>query len=138
MKAFVYHVQVNVRDAAVSLPFYRDLLRYLEFQCVHDDPRVAGYSDGRTSVWIIETADGHAPRGFHRKAPASTTSPSASTSRTTSTASPRTSSPRARSPPSTGRPRLPRVPPGYYAVFFEDPDRLKLEIAHIPEPTHAP
>ena len=67
MKAFVYHIQVNVRDAAVSLPFYRDLLHYLEFQCVHDDARVAGYSDGRTSIWLIETAGGHTAPGFHRK-----------------------------------------------------------------------
>jgi len=26
----------------------------------------------------------------------------------------------------------PEYRPGYYAVFFEDPDRLKLEIAHVP------
>ena len=29
MKASVYHVQLNVRDAGVSLPFYRALLDYL-------------------------------------------------------------------------------------------------------------
>ena len=27
---------------------------------------------------------------------------------------------------------FPEYRPGYYAVFFEDPDRLKLEIVHIP------
>ncbi|HVQ74394.1 MAG TPA: hypothetical protein VMT79_02540 [Candidatus Binatia bacterium] len=27
---------------------------------------------------------------------------------------------------------FPEYRPGYYAVFFEDPDRLKLEIAHVP------
>jgi catechol 2,3-dioxygenase-like lactoylglutathione lyase family enzyme len=32
-----------------------------------------------------------------------------------------------------GTPReFPQYRPGYYAVFFEDPDRLKLEIVHIP------
>jgi hypothetical protein len=45
--------------------------------------------------------------------------------------------------PSTGKPRgiiaLPGTPrefpeyaPAYYAVFFEDADRLKLEIVHVP------
>jgi catechol 2,3-dioxygenase-like lactoylglutathione lyase family enzyme len=32
-----------------------------------------------------------------------------------------------------GTPRdFPEYSPGYYAVFFEDPDRLKLEVAHVP------
>jgi catechol 2,3-dioxygenase-like lactoylglutathione lyase family enzyme len=32
-----------------------------------------------------------------------------------------------------GTPReFPEYRPGYYAVFFEDPDRLKVEVVHIP------
>ncbi len=31
---------------------------------------------------------------------------------------------------------FPEYRPGYYAVFFEDPDRLKLEVVHIPEQEH--
>ena len=81
MKAHVHHVQINVRDAAVSLPFYKDLLGYLEYRVVHEEPSAAGFSNG--------TAYG-TPREF----------------------------------PGDG--------PGYYAVFFEDPDRLKLEVAHVP------
>ncbi len=27
---------------------------------------------------------------------------------------------------------FPEYRPGYYAVFFEDPDRVKLEVVHIP------
>jgi hypothetical protein len=27
---------------------------------------------------------------------------------------------------------FPEYRPGYYAVFFEDPDRLKIEVAHVP------
>ena len=27
---------------------------------------------------------------------------------------------------------FPEYRPGYYAVFFEDPDRLKLEVVHVP------
>ena len=29
----------------------------------------------------------------------------------------------------------PEYRPGYYAVFFEDPDRLKLEVTYVPETT---
>jgi len=31
---------------------------------------------------------------------------------------------------------FPEYRPGYYAVFFEDPDRLKLEVVHIPAAAH--
>jgi catechol 2,3-dioxygenase-like lactoylglutathione lyase family enzyme len=35
--------------------------------------------------------------------------------------------------PLYGGPReYPEYTPGYYAVFFEDPDRLKLEVAYVP------
>ena len=30
------------------------------------------------------------------------------------------------------------TPPGYYAVFFKDPDGLKYEVVHAPAPTPAP
>ena len=33
---------------------------------------------------------------------------------------------------------FPEYRPGYYAVFFEDPDRLKLEVVHIPESPQTP
>ena len=35
--------------------------------------------------------------------------------------------------PLYGTPReFPEYAPGYYAVFFEDPDRIKLEVVHVP------
>jgi len=134
MKAFVYHVQVNVRDATVSLPFYRDLLHHLEFRCVHDEPRVAGYADGRTSIWLIEPAGGHAGAGFHRKRTGLNHVAFRVPERrdvddfTRDFLAPRGLVPLYRTPR-----EFPEYRPGYYAVFFEDPDRLKLEVVHIPE-----
>ena len=136
MKAFVYHIQVNVRDAAVSLPFYRDFLSYLEFQRVHDDARVAGYSDGRTSIWLIETDGGHTAPGFHRKRTglnhlAFRVPHREDVDRFANDFL----APRGLAPLYTTPREFPEYRPGYYAVFFEDPDRLKLEVVHIPEPT---
>jgi hypothetical protein len=38
-----------------------------------------------------------------------------------------------RLPPLYDTPReFPEYRPGYYAVFLEDPDRLKLEVVHLP------
>ena len=37
VKARVYHVQVNVRDASRSLPFWKAVLGYLEYRTVHEE-----------------------------------------------------------------------------------------------------
>ncbi len=67
MKAEVYHVQINVRDAAVSLPFYRELLGYLEYRTVYQTDTVAGFSGRGADTWIIATHPAHAGYGFRRK-----------------------------------------------------------------------
>ena len=56
MKASVYHLQINVCDANVSLPFYRDLLSYFEYRVVMGAPDILGMSNGTTDFWIIQTA----------------------------------------------------------------------------------
>ena len=133
MKAEVYHLQINVRDAAVSLPFYRALLGYLECRTVYRSDTVAGFSGRGADIWIIATDPAHAGYGFHRKR----TGLNHVALRVPERADvdrfrdefmvPRTLGPLYRTPR-----EFPEYRPGYYAVFFEDPDRLKLEVVHIP------
>jgi len=133
VKAALYHVQVNVRDAAVSLPFYKDLLGYLGYRVIHDGPGIAAFSDGASDLWLIETERGHAERGFHRKGTglnhlAFGVGARADVDRFCDEfLAPR------RIAALYGTPReFTEYRPGYYAVFFEDPDRLKLEVVHVP------
>lgn len=133
MKAALYHVQVNVGDPDVSLPFYRALLGYLEYRATYDEGGVAGFSDGRSDLWLIGTASPHGGAGFHRKRTglnhlAFRVGQRAEVDRFADEFL------RARGiPPLYGTPReFPEYSPGYYAVFFEDPDRVKLEVAHVP------
>jgi catechol 2,3-dioxygenase-like lactoylglutathione lyase family enzyme len=85
VKAQVYHLQINVRDATRSLPFYKD---HVAFRVERRDA-VERFRDEfmapRRLAPLYET-----PREF------------------------------------------PEYRPGYYAVLFEDPDRLKLEVVHVP------
>ncbi|HXJ78867.1 MAG TPA: VOC family protein [Candidatus Methylomirabilis sp.] len=133
MKASLYHVQLNVRDATVSLPFYKDLLGYLEYRVVHEEPRVAGFSNGTTDLWLIATDATHARDGFHRKR--------VGINHVAFRVEHRQDVDRFRDEflvprkitTLYGTPReFPEYRPGYYAVFFEDPDRLKLEVVHVP------
>jgi catechol 2,3-dioxygenase-like lactoylglutathione lyase family enzyme len=92
-----------------------------------------GASNGTTDLWIVQTDARYATRGFHRKA--------AGVNHVAFRAASRAAVDRfvqefldARGIPALyGGPReYPEYRPGYYAVFFEDPDRLKLELAYVP------
>ena len=134
MRAQVYHLQINVRDPAVSLPFYRELLGYLEYRTVYQSETVAGFSAGAgADIWVIATEPAHAGHGFHRKR--------TGLNHLALRVDRRVDVDRFRDEFMIPRkldalyrtPReFPEYRPGYYAVFFEDPDRLKLEVVHIP------
>ena len=131
MKASVHHVQLNV--SRPSIPFYKALLAHLGYTLMAEQPDIFGATNGTTDLWIVQTDPAYAARGFHRKA--------TGLNHLAFRVETRTDVDRftqeflnARSIPSLyGGPReYPEYRPGYYAVFFEDPDRLKLELAHIP------
>jgi len=139
VKAALYHVQLNVSRGERSFPFYRALLTYLEFRRVHEDARSLGFSDGTVDVWLIEAEERHAGFGFHRKRTGlnhlafRVDSQGAVQRFTREFLEPR----RLATLYDTPR-EFPEYAPGYYAVFFEDPDRLKLEVAHIPHLVETP
>lgn len=133
MRASLYHVQLNVGDAARSLPFDRALFDHLEYRTLVEAPDILGVTDGTADVWLVETARDRRSTAFHRKNVglhhlafgverredvdgfvAGFLRPRGLTSLH--------DSPR----------EYPEYRPGCYAVLFEDPDRLKLEVAHVP------
>jgi catechol 2,3-dioxygenase-like lactoylglutathione lyase family enzyme len=69
MKASVYHVQLNVRDAGVSVPFYRELLGYLEYRVMVGRDDVLGMGNGTTDVWIVAAGGDRVGARLHRKNP---------------------------------------------------------------------
>jgi catechol 2,3-dioxygenase-like lactoylglutathione lyase family enzyme len=132
MKASLYHVQLNV--SRPSIAFYKDLLTYLRYTLMAEQPDMFGATNGTTDLWIMQTAPAHAPRGFHRKATGINHLAFRVESRTDVDRFTREFLDARAIPTLYGAPRdYPEYRPGYYAVFFEDPDRLKLEVAHIPQ-----
>ena len=132
MKTFLYHVQINVGEAARSLPFYRDLFAYFEYRVLHDTGDVLAVTNGTTDFWLIETPAGRR-RGFHRQTEGLNHLAFGVGRRedvdvfVSEFLLPRGVPALYESPREYGEYR-----PGYYAVFFEDPDRLKVEVAHVP------
>ncbi len=129
MKTSLYHIQLNISDAKVSLPFYRDLFTYLEYRIIDESPEHIGVSNGGTDFWIIETDKAHKANKFHRK----NTGINHLALRLNSKEEvdifvneflkPK-EIPTLYDTPKT----FPEYGGEYYAVFFEDPDRIKLEV----------
>jgi len=132
MKASVFHVQLNVTDATRSVPFYRDLLGYFEYRVLMDTGDLLGMSNGTTDFWIIQTPRDRAGAAFHRKNPGLNHLAFRVDRRADVDAFHQEFLEACRVPVLYEGPReYPEYDAGYYAVFFEDPDRLKLEVAHV-------
>jgi len=133
MRTSLYHVQLNVGDPIAGIPFYRALFGYLEYTTIMETPDMRGVSNGGTDCWVIATPEGRRRAGFHRKNIGVNhlcfgVRERADVDRfvreflTPHELTALYDSPR----------EYPEYRAGYYAVFFEDPDRLKLEVAHVP------
>ena len=132
MKTFLYHVQINV-GGPDAIAFYRELFAFLDYRVVVETHDLLGVSNGTTDFWMIATPPDRRAARFHRKNPGINHVCFGVRERgdvdrfvaefmrprgiTTLYDSPRD---------------YPEYRPGYYAVFFEDPDRLKIEVAHVP------
>jgi len=133
MTSRLYHLQINVSSGERAGRFYRDLFRYLEWRVIHDEGGVVAFSDGRVNIWLMPTEVRFGGRGFHRKG--------TGLNHLAFRVERREDVDRFRdeflAPRGLGTlygtPReFPEYAPGYYAVFFEDADRLKLEVVHVP------
>ncbi len=131
MKTSLYHIHLNVSDAKVSLPFYKDLFAYLEYKIIDESSEHVGASNGGTDFWIIETETAYKSNKFHRKNTGINHLAFRLNSKeeidrfvdeflkprgiTTLYSTPKV---------------FPEYGGEYYAVFFEDPDRIKLEVMY--------
>jgi catechol 2,3-dioxygenase-like lactoylglutathione lyase family enzyme len=129
MKSSLAHIQLNILDANKSLPFYKALFEYFDYKIIDESSEHIGVSNGGTDFWIIQTEDKHKTVGFHRKNTGLNHLAFNVGSRenvdkfcdeflksrgiTTLYDSPKI---------------FPEYSEDYYAVFFEGPDRIKIEI----------
>lgn len=127
MKGTFNHVQFNVASPSTSLPFYKDLLTYLEMQVMVDEPDFLGVSDGQTSFWFLPAEKDHI---YDRDAAGINHIGIAVRSKDDVDAfsrgfmKPRGIEPQWETPRS--RPDF----GNYYQVMFEDPEGLAIEVFH--------
>ncbi|TMA65316.1 MAG: bleomycin resistance protein [Deltaproteobacteria bacterium] len=126
----VHHVIVNVNELARSREFYAWLLPKLGYPGCTDAGSVVGWYGPAGSFWIKQAGARFAADVFHKDRVGLCEIAFAATSRAQVDAL-------ARQLDAAGvtildPPQEYAYTPGYYAVFFADPDGMKLELVHIP------
>lgn len=129
MKSSLEHISLNVSDPKKSFPFYKALFLYFEYQIIVDAEDCLAARHEEADFWITPTDIKYAPHGFHRKNTglnhlAFSVSSKGDVDRFCN---------EFLKPHNIqtlyGSPRLfPEYTKDYYAVYFEDPDRVKIEV----------
>jgi|SRR3989344_1728953 len=133
MKTSVYHIQINVSNAKVSLPFYKKLFDYLGYKVIDESEEHIGVSNGSTDFWIIETEKKYLDKQYHRKATGLNHISFKVSSKKDVDNFTKGFLDKNKIKTLYNTPKLfPEYNKDYYAVFFEDPDKIKLEVTYVP------
>jgi catechol 2,3-dioxygenase-like lactoylglutathione lyase family enzyme len=127
----VHHVILTVNDLARSKPFYAALLPTLGYPGSLEHGTGAGWFGSGGSFWIKQADPRYAQETFSKDRVGLCEVAFRAENRAQVDALARAVS--AWGGTILDRPReYPEYVPGYYSVFFADPDGIKLELVHIP------
>lgn len=127
------HIQINVKNIKVSSSFYEKLFSKLGWKKFMEEKDIKSWTDGKTTLFLNQCEKKYIKNGFHRK--------SIGLNHIAFTVNSKKDIDKIyeflkknRITILYGGPKeYPEYCPGYYAVYFEDPDRIKLEVVHIPK-----
>lgn len=131
MKTSLYHIQVNISDPKKSLPFYKNFFKYFEYKIIDEGESYIGVINGTTDFWIMETEKEYKNSPFHRKNTGlNHLAFKVGTKNDVNKFVEQFLKPRDIKPLYDSPKPVPEYMKDYYAVFFEDPDRIKLEVMY--------
>ncbi len=134
----IHHVEINVSNLKRSCKFYQKFLGWLGYHRTLDDKEVVGWRRGNHSIFLVQSGSRFGRKGFHRKNVGLNHMAFWLSSRKEIDDLYRKHLLRWRVRVLYGGPKeYPEYSKGYYALYFEDPDRIKLEAVHIPQRTYA-
>jgi catechol 2,3-dioxygenase-like lactoylglutathione lyase family enzyme len=133
MKTSIYHIQINVSNAKLSLPFYRKLFTYFDYKIIDKSEEHIGASNGTTDFWIIQTEKAYLNRIDHRKSTGLNHISFRVSSKQEVDKFTKEFLNKNEIRTLYNTPKIfPEYNENYYAVFFEDPDKIKLEVTYVP------
>ena len=129
----IHHVEVNVSNLEKSSKFYEGFLSWLGYTRVLEEKGIVGWRKSRTRIFLVQCAAKYRSNGFHRKriglnhiafqAPTRQTVDEFYKAYLLTNKIPILYG---------GTKEWPDYEGGYYAVYWEDPDRIKLELVYTP------
>ncbi|MEW5805547.1 MAG: VOC family protein [Patescibacteria group bacterium] len=133
MESEINHLNINVSDPSASFPFYKELLEYLGYKTIrYIENTTAAFENNGFSLWFDAVKEKYKDKTFHRQA----TGINHLAFRVNSKEEvdkfyqeflkPRKIETLYQTPKA-----FPEYTDKYYAVFFEDPDRIKLEVVYL-------
>lgn len=131
MKSTLSHIGINLSSEAY-FPFWQDLLKYLEFDLMLDGNHFDA-SDGHTFLCFSTTKLGYHGSSFHRRHTGLNHVAFSVTTRGEVDQFVKEYIESRSIPLLYGSAKEYNYTPGYYAVYFEDPDRIKIEVAFTGE-----
>src|SRR5213594_1892347 len=102
----IQHVEINVSNFERSKAFYQDFLSWVGYKRILDEKDFAGWSNGEAKIFVTYL-ERYKDSGFHRRQVGLNHIAFQAKSK-----------------------EYHEYRKGYYEVYFEDPDRIKLEFVH--------
>ena len=129
--AGIDHIVISVRDFKKSREFYKKLLGFLGFRVMYSDKYAVGWSNKITRYWIV-IIDPKYKKVFHKKGMVGFHHSAFALSKKKDVDELYKFLVKNKVPILDPPAEYPQYGRGYYAVFFKDPDGLKLEGMHFP------
>jgi len=139
VKAVIGHIGLNLEDPALDFPFWKELLAWLGFRFADETATHFDASDGHGYLCVSVASPEQRGDGFHRRRIGlSHLAFRVERPEDVDRFVREFLEPRDITPLYGGARAYPEYSPGYYAVFFEDRLRIKLEVVCEPASTLAP
>lgn len=134
MKASLYHIEFHVSNFGKSLRFYRELFKYFGWKKIYEDKQICGWKGTTGDVWIVRTLKKYSKTAFHRKRVGLNHIAFRVSTKKEVDMFYKAFLKKKSIQTLYGSPKeYPQYEKGYYAVYFEDPDRIKLEVVYLPK-----
>lgn len=131
MNAKMTHIQVNVLDFEISKKFYLELFKILGWKILSEKEIVIGWTNGESSFWMVGTEEKFKGNKFHRKNTGlNHIAFKVGSKQEVDEFSNKFLSDKKQIVLYDSPKEYPEYTEDYYAVFFEDPDRIKLEVMY--------
>ncbi len=131
MKGKIIHIQVNVSDFEVSKKFYSEMFEVLGWKKFMEEESIISWVNDDFSFWIVETEPKFKNNKFHRKNTGLNHIAFRVNSKQEVDEFFRKFISNKKKIVLYNSPKAyPEYGENYYAVYFEDPDRIKLEVTY--------